>query len=100
MLIKLKPEYATDEQRAAVAATAATTLPRAEGVRDLRVCTAADARTRREWDVCIQVVLDDLDAVERYRVDPVHRAYSDVFLRPMKARIHVYAFERRAPEAS
>jgi hypothetical protein len=30
----------------------------------------------------------------------VHRAYSDVFLRPMKARIHVYAFERRAPEAS
>jgi hypothetical protein len=39
-------------------------------------------------------VLDDLDAVERYRVDPVHRAYSDVFLRPMMARIRVYAFER------
>jgi hypothetical protein len=94
VLIKLKPEYATDEQRAAVAQATATTLPGAEGVRELRVCTAADSRTRREWDVCLEVVLDDLDAVERYRVDPVHRAYADVFLRPMLARIRVYNFER------
>jgi hypothetical protein len=97
VLIKLKPEYATDEQRAAVAEATSTTLPGAQGVRALRVCTAADSRTRREWDVCIEVVLDDLDAVERYRVDPVHRAYSDVFLRPMLARIRVYNFERAEP---
>jgi len=94
VLIKLKPEYATGEQRAAIAEATATTLPRAVGVRQLRVCTAADARTRREWDVCIQVVLDDLDAVERYRTDPVHRAYADVFLRPMLGKIRVYLFER------
>ena len=101
VLIKLKPEYATDDQRAAVVETTAATLGKAEGVRALRVCAAADARTRREWDVCIQVVLDDLDAMERYRVDPVHRAYADVFLRPMQARIRVYAFERagEAPRA-
>lgn len=94
VLIKLKPEFATDGQRAAIVQTTATTLRGAAGVRDLRVCTAADARTRREWDVCIQVVLDDLDAVERYRTDSVHRAYADVFLRPMMARIRVYIFER------
>lgn len=94
VLIKLKPEHANDQQRAAIAQVTATTLRDAAGVRDLRVCTAADARTRREWDVCIQVVLDDLEAVERYRVDPVHRAYADVFLRPLMDRIRVYIFER------
>lgn len=99
VLIKLKPEYATDEQRRAIAQATLTTLPDAQGVRALRVATAADARTRREWDVCIEVVLDDIDAVERYRVDPVHRAYADVFLAPMKQKIHVYNFERHEPGA-
>jgi hypothetical protein len=94
VLIKLKPQYATDAQRAAVVDATRTTLPAAEGVRALRVATAADPRTRREWDVCIEVVLDDLDAVERYRVDRVHRAYADVFLKPMLATIRVYNFER------
>jgi len=95
VLIKLKPEYATDDQRAAIVEGTVTTLGKADGVRALRVSAAADARTRREWDVCIQVVFDDLDAVERYRVDPVHRAYTDVFLRPMLGKIRVYNFERQ-----
>lgn len=96
MLIKLHPEYRTDEQRSRIVETTAITLRDAEGVRALRVCTPADERTRREWDLCIEVVLDDVDAVERYRVDPVHRAYADVFLRPMQAKIRVYNFERVA----
>ena len=94
VLIKLKPEYATADQLASIVQATATTLRDAEGVRALRVCTAADARTRREWDVCIEVVLDDVAAVERYRVDPVHRAYADVFLEPMQDKIRVYNFER------
>lgn len=94
VLIKLKPEYATDDRLAEIAQTTLTTLRDAEGVRALRVATAADARTRRDWHICIEVVLDDLDAVERYRVDRVHRAYADVFLKPMLARIYVYNFER------
>ena len=94
VLIKLKPEFATDAQRAAVAETTRTTLLEAEGVRALRVATAADARTRRDWDLCIEVVLDDVEAVERYRLDRVHRAYADVFLKPMLLKIHVYNFER------
>lgn len=94
VLIKLKPDYATDEQRAAVARTTRTTLPDAQGVLALRVATPADARTRNEWDLCIEVVFDDLEAVERYRTDRVHRAYVDVFLRPMMEKIRVYNFER------
>lgn len=93
VLIKLKPAYATEEQRAAIA-VASGALRGAEGVRALRVCTPADGRTRREWDLCIEVVLDDIDAVERYRTDRVHRAYADVFLKPMLERIRVYNFER------
>jgi hypothetical protein len=94
VLIKLKPQYATTDQLAAVAEATATTLRDAEGVRALRVATAADGRTRRDWHLCIEVVLDDLDAVERYRVDRVHRTYADVFLKPMQEKIHVYNFER------
>jgi hypothetical protein len=94
VFIKLKPDQANDETRAAVAETTRATLLDAEGVRALRVAIAADARTRREWDLCLQVVLDDLDAVERYRTDRVHRAYVDVFLRPMLEKIHVFNFER------
>ena len=94
VFIKLKSEFATDETRAQVAQTTATTLPGAVGVRDLRVATPADERTRRSWDLCIEVVFDDLEAVERYRTDPVHRKYVDVFLRPMMEKIRVYNFER------
>ena len=94
VFIKLKRAFATDETRAEVAKATRETLPGAQGVRALRVATAADARTRREWDLCLQVVLDDLDAVERYRTDRVHRAYVDAFLKPMLEKIHVYNFER------
>jgi hypothetical protein len=97
VLIKLKPAFATDEHRAEIAATTTTTLPEAEGVRALRIGTPADGRTRRDWDLCLQVVLDDVDAVERYRVDPVHRAYADEYLKPMMQKIHVFNFERFEP---
>lgn len=94
MLIKLKAAYANPEQRAAIAEATASMLPKAEGVRALRIGTPADGRTRRDWDLCLQVVLDDIEAVERYRVDAVHREYADVYLKPMMEKIHVFNFER------
>lgn len=97
VLIKLLPEHANDEARATIARVTLETLPQAEGVRALRVATCGDERTRREWDLCIEVVLDDLDAVERYRVDAVHRRYADVFLAPLKSKIRVYNFTRVEP---
>src|SRR5690606_39167540 len=48
VLIKLEKPYATPEQRAQIAAATASTLPKAEGVRALRIGTPADGRTRRE----------------------------------------------------
>jgi hypothetical protein len=98
VLIKLKPEHANDEQRRRIAEATAEVLPKAEGVRALRVAIAADARTRKDWDICIEVVLDDVDAVERYRVDPVHRAYADEFLAPLRTKVYVYNFERVSPQ--
>ncbi len=100
VLIKLKPEYANPEHCSTIAETTATTLQSAAGVRALRVAIASDGRTRREWDLCIEVVFDDMDAVEHYRTDPVHRAYSDGFLRPMMEKIHVYNFARHEPRES
>lgn len=94
VLIKLKPDYQSAAQRSQVAAATAQTLPQAAGVRAVRVGTPADPRTSREWDLCIEVVLDDLDAVETYRTDAVHRKYVDVFLQPMLAKIRVYNFDR------
>jgi hypothetical protein len=96
VLIALRPEFTGEAQLESIAETTITTLRGAEGVRDLRVAIAADARTRRDWHLCIEVVLDDLEAVERYRVDRVHRAYADAFLKPMLARIRVYNFDRVA----
>lgn len=98
VLIKLKAAYANPEQRAAIAEATASMLPKAEGVRALRIGTPADGRTRRDWDLCLQVVLDDVEAVERYRVDAVHREYADVYLKPMMEKIHVFNFERVEPE--
>lgn len=97
VLVKLAPEHRAPEALAAIVQTTASTLPKAEGVRAVRVATAADGRTRRDWDLCIEVVLDDIAAVERYRVDPVHRAYADVFLKPLMTKIHVFNFERFDP---
>lgn len=98
VLVRLKDEYRTDEQRTMVAKATRETLPDAAEVRALRVATPADERTRREWDLVIEVVLADLDAVERYRVDEVHRKYVDVFLRPMMEKIRAYNFEREDAE--
>lgn len=94
VLVKLAPEHRSPEALAAIVKTTTQTLLGAAGVRTLRVATAADGRTRKDWDLCIEVVFDDIEAVERYRTDPVHRAYADVFLEPLMTKIHVFNFER------
>lgn len=97
VLVKLAREHTAPDALAAIVKTTASTLPDAAGVRALRVATAADGRTRKDWDLCIEVVFDDIAAVERYRTCPVHRAYADVFLKPLMTKIHVFNFERFDP---
>lgn len=93
VFIKLKREYANDADRAAIVAETRAVLPQAHGVRRLEVGVAADARSKREWDIGLVLQLDSLEEVERYRVDRVHRAYVDVFLKPMVESIRVWNYE-------
>ncbi|MEM7160236.1 MAG: Dabb family protein [Myxococcota bacterium] len=93
VLIELRPEYRGAEDLATIAAQTRQVLASIPDVRALRVGTAADDRTAGAWQLCIEVQCDDLEAVERYRAHKAHRAYVDVFLRPMMASIRVYNFE-------
>ena len=91
--IKLKDAYSNDADRQAVARHTLEVLTPIPEVLHLDVATPGDERCRASWDLCILVRLEDLDAVERYRVDKTHRAYADVFLKPMLEVIKVWNFE-------
>ncbi len=93
VLVKLAPPYRAAADLAAIASQTREVLATIPEVLALRVGTFAEPRTGRQWHLLIEVQLQDLDAVERYRAHPAHRAYVDVFLRPMMEAIHVYGFE-------
>ena len=91
--VKLKPSFRNDETLAQITEQTLEVLPEAHGVRDVRVGRPSDGMTRRSYDFCIFVTFDHQDDVDQYRTDPVHRAYADVFLKPMRDAIHVWNFE-------
>ncbi len=91
--IKLKSPYSNDDDREAVARHSREVLGEIPEVVHLDVATPADDRCSASWDLCLLVRFDNLDAVERYRADKRHRAYVDVFLRPMLEVIKVWNFE-------
>ena len=92
VVIKLKEAYANRSDRAEVARHTQEVLRQIPGVLQLDVATPADEKCERSWDLCILVRFDDLDAVEAYRLDKTHRAYVDVFLKPMLEVIRVWNF--------
>ena len=98
VLIKLKPKYETYGQRRLIAKKTLDVLPNAARVMNVTVNIASDPRTEREWDLCILVRFASMQDPEVYRLDPIHRAYADVFLKPMMERIHVYHYEEYEPE--
>jgi hypothetical protein len=91
VLVEIRPEYRAD--LAQIAAHTHQVLSGIDGVRSCAVTTAADRRTERDWQLCILIQLDDLAAADRYRDDDTHRAYADVYLKPMRGAIRVYHFE-------
>lgn len=93
VLVQLRPEYRSAADLDPIAAQTRQVLGAIPEVEALRVGVAADSRTRDAWQLCIEVRLADLDAVERYRAHRAHRAYVDVFLRPMMESLRVYNFE-------
>jgi Holliday junction resolvasome RuvABC ATP-dependent DNA helicase subunit len=93
VLIQLKPEFQTYGQRRLIAKKTLDILPNAARVMNVTVNIASDPRTERDWDLCILVRFASMQDPDVYRIDPVHRAYADVFLKPMMDRIHVYHYE-------
>jgi hypothetical protein len=93
VLIKLKPAFPSDASRRMVAEKSREVLPRAARVQSISIHLCADSRTEREWDLCLLVRFESIEDTEVYRTDPVHRAYADVFLKPMLDEIRVLHFE-------
>lgn len=91
--IKLKDTYSNDEDRLSAARHTKEVLSEVPEVRHLEVATPGDDRCEASWDLCILLRFDDIGAVERYRADRRHRAYVDVFLKPMLDVIKVWNFE-------
>lgn len=92
VLVQLRPDYRGTADLDQIAAQTREVLAPIPEVLALRVGVAADSRTEEAWQLCIEVRLADLEAVERYRAHRAHRAYVDVFLRPMMEGIRAYNF--------
>jgi len=82
VLFKLKEEYCNDAARAAFAERTRTDLSALEGVRSVTVGTPADQASEASWDISIVVRFDSMEDVQRYIVDPAHRAYVDGYAMP------------------
>lgn len=93
VLVKLKAEFAGPETLARIRDETLKVLPDAHGVAGLEVGLPGDGRTGREWDLCILVRFANMEDVEAYRTDEIHRAYADVFLKPMRTAIRVLNFD-------
>ncbi len=92
VLIRLKPEIRSEAST--VATHTQEVLGEAVGVRSVHTAVAADARTQQVWDVMLSLRFESLDAVERYRADPRHRKYLEVYLRPFTESIRAFNWER------
>lgn len=90
VLVKLDPSYAQEVRTVADHST--EVLGGVPGVREVKAVVAADARTERDWHLCLLLQFDDLETVETYRQHEVHRKYVDVYLRPMMQGIRAYNF--------
>ena len=93
VLIKLKDEFATADNRKVVADRTRTDLPLLERVQRVEVGVPGDDKARGDWDIAISVYFDDIADVPKYVVDPDHRRYVDEFLAPQVEVIKAWNFE-------
>ncbi len=86
VLFKLKDEYSNAEAIAGIAERTRKDIGALSMVKSVNVGIPADEESKKSWDLSLVVRFDSLEDVERYMVDPDHRAYVDDFIR---ARIEV-----------
>lgn len=82
VLFKLKDEYSNAASRAEFAQRTRADLSVLDGVRAVTVGVPADEASEASWDISIVLEFDSMDDVERYIVDPSHRAYVDHYATP------------------
>ena len=91
VLIRLKPEIRSEAMT--VATHTQEVLGDAVGVLSVHTAVAADERTEQLWDVMISLRFESLQAVDRYRADPRHRKYLEVYLRPLLETIRAFNWQ-------
>ncbi len=91
VFVRLLPDH--QGEASAIAAYTREALSGLPQIRSLEVGRPADAHAAKGWDLSIAVTFDDLEAVEAYRIHPVHRAYVDDYLKPRMKVIKAWNFD-------
>ena len=93
VFVKLTDELCTPQGRAEFAQKSQEALASFPGVLSAEAGTAADESSAQAWDVALQVRFADMDAVETYRVHPIHLAYLEEVMKPAAVFKKVWNFE-------
>ena len=93
VLIKLNEAHSNDAARAEATAHSREALTKIPGVMSVTVGAQVEPIGARRWDLALTITFECLDDVEVYRVDPLHRAYVDDFLKPRLEIIKAWNFE-------
>lgn len=93
IFVKLRDDLCTPGGRAGFAAESQAALGAIPGVISAAGGPAADDDSAAAWDVMLQVRLEDMTAVETYRVHPLHLAYLDEVMKPAAVFKKVWNFE-------
>lgn len=92
-IVKLKPEHATPEGRAAVARRALEALRPIPGVLSVTAGGPADEGSARSWDVVIMTRFASSAQLDAYRGHPEHRRFVDEFVAPRAEVWKAWSFE-------
>jgi len=91
--VKLEESLCTPAGRRAFAAHSQSVLASIPGVLSAECGPAADPTSEAAWDVTLQIRFADMEAVEVYRVHPIHLAYLADYLGPKAVFKKVWNFE-------
>ena len=91
--IKLAESLCSPGERRRFAAESQKILASIPGVLSAECGPAADAASEAAWDVTLQIRFADMEAVEHYRVHPIHLTYLEEYLGPKAVFKKVWNFE-------
>ena len=93
VFVKLREDLCTPAGRAEFAATSQKALASIPGVISAEGGPAADEASTSAWDVAMLVRFADMDAVETYRVHPIHLKYLEEVMKPAAVFKKVWNFK-------